>query len=60
MPWQIPVEALDSEGIRQRATNFKNGYHLRCCDIVLYLATSLKTGLLAHHHGDFAELALDS
>ena len=23
-PWQIPVEALDSEGIRQRATNFKN------------------------------------
>src|SRR6516162_7320662 len=33
---------------------------LRCCDIVLYLATSLKTGLLAHHHDDFAELALDS
>jgi len=23
-PWQIPVEALDSEGIRQQATNFKN------------------------------------
>ena len=33
---------------------------LRCGDIVLYLAMSLKTGLLALHPGDFAELALDS
>jgi hypothetical protein len=29
-------------------------------DIVLYLAISLKIGLLAHHRGDFAEPALDS
>jgi hypothetical protein len=23
-PWQIPVEALDSEAIRKQATDFKN------------------------------------
>src|ERR1700758_3249870 len=36
------------------------GHDGRCSDIVLYLAMFLKTGLLALHPGDFAELAIDS
>ena len=32
----------------------------RCGDIMLYLAMSLKTLIVAHHSTDFAELALDS
>ena len=35
-------------------------HHRRYGDIVLHLAISLKIGFLAHHRGDFAELALDS
>src|SRR5437870_9690277 len=35
-------------------------YNGRYGDIVLYLAISVKIGLLAHHRADFAELALDS
>ena len=30
-PWQIPVEALDSEAIRKRATDFKNQARLPRC-----------------------------
>jgi hypothetical protein len=36
------------------------GFTGRYGDIVLHLAISLKIGFLAHHRGDFAELALDS
>jgi hypothetical protein len=37
-----------------------NSRHRRCCDIVLYLAISLKTLIAAHHYCEFAGHALDS
>ena len=50
-------------GLRARRSPGRQNSHRhygRYGDIVLHLAISLKIGFLAHHRGDFAELALDS
>jgi len=54
VPWRDHVMGHTPVESMQRGLIHRYG------DIVLYLAISLKIGLLAHHRGDFAELALDS